>query len=174
MAKRGERGIGEREHARVYPNARSGAAARKQDERVCVGGGWRAPSPRGERAVRHCGRFPNEPVAPLRAGRQCKPLKLREIRSFGQCPPFMSTRPAARPKTNLLKSRRFARAGCRAVRDSTPRAWYRSVYAPRTGGAYDSHHRTAGIAGRIWPRGGRAAARGVRAAVAADGHISVL
>jgi hypothetical protein len=26
-------------------------------------------------------------------------------------------------------------------------AWYRSVYAPRTGGAYDSHHRTAGIAG---------------------------
>src|SRR5262249_24598016 len=27
MAKRGERGIGEREHARVYPNARSDAAA---------------------------------------------------------------------------------------------------------------------------------------------------
>src|SRR5262249_42388152 len=27
-------------------------------------------------------------------------------------------------------------------------AWYPSLYAPRTGGAYDSHHRTAGIAGR--------------------------
>jgi len=26
-------------------------------------------------------------------------------------------------------------------------AWYPSIYAPRTGGAYDSHHRTAGIAG---------------------------
>src|SRR5262249_4373784 len=29
------------------------------------------------------------------------------------------------------------RAGCRAVRDSTPVAWYRCFYAPRTGGAYD-------------------------------------
>jgi len=37
-------------------------------------------------------------------------------------------------------------------------AWYRSAYAPRTGGAYDSHHRTAGIAGRIRLRGGRVAA----------------
>jgi hypothetical protein len=37
MAMRGERGIGEREHARVYQNARSDAAARKQDERVCGG-----------------------------------------------------------------------------------------------------------------------------------------
>src|SRR5262249_5465034 len=32
--------------------------------------------------------------------------------------------------------------------DCTLVTWYRSVYAPRTGGAYDSHHRTAGIAGR--------------------------
>src|SRR5262249_563109 len=31
--------------------------------------------------------------------------------------------------------------------DDTLVAWYRSIYAPRTGGAYDSHHRTAGIAG---------------------------
>src|SRR5262245_3264622 len=30
----GERGIGEREHARVYPNARSGGGGRKQDERA--------------------------------------------------------------------------------------------------------------------------------------------
>src|SRR5215468_7411168 len=56
--------------------------------------------------------------------------------------------PTARPKINLLKSRRSAHAACRAVRDSTLAACYRSIYAPRTGGAYDSHHRTAGIAGR--------------------------
>src|SRR5262249_41505939 len=40
------------------------------------------------------------------------------------------------------------RAGCRAVRDSTLVAWYRCFYAPRTGGAYDSHHPTAGVACR--------------------------
>src|SRR5215471_1430654 len=39
----------------------------------------------------------------------------------------MSAWPTARPKTNLLKSRRSARAGCRAVRDSTLVAWYRSL-----------------------------------------------
>src|SRR5262245_32247686 len=48
---------------------------------------------------------------------------------------------------------RPTRLGCRAVRDSTLVAWYRSFYAPRTGGAYDSHHRTAGIAGRARRRG---------------------
>jgi hypothetical protein len=36
---------------------------------------------------------------------------------------------------------------------------------PRTGGAYESHHRTAGIAGRTWRRGSGVAARGARAAV---------
>src|SRR5262249_7859109 len=46
------------------------------------------------------------------------------------------------------------RAGCRAVRDSTLVVWYRFLYAPRTGGAYDSHHRTSGIAGRARRRGG--------------------
>src|SRR6516162_9493662 len=48
--------------------------------------------------------------------------------------------------------------------DCTIVAWYRSLYAPRTGGAYDSHHRTAGIAGRTRRRGGGVAARGARAA----------
>src|SRR6516165_6716207 len=43
-------------------------------------------------------------------------------------------------------------------------AWYPSLYAPRTGGAYDSHHRTAGIAGCTRRRGGGVAARGARAA----------
>jgi len=76
MAKRGEYGIGEREHARVYPNARSGDGE-PQARRTRVGGGeWRAPTVRAARAVRHCGKFPNAPVAPLRAGRQCKPLWL--------------------------------------------------------------------------------------------------
>jgi len=70
----------------------------------------------------------------------------------------------ARPKINLLKSRRSACARCRAVRDSTLVAWYRSLYAPRTGGAYDSHHRTAGIAGCTRRRNGGLAARGAGAA----------
>src|SRR6516162_10214935 len=43
-------------------------------------------------------------------------------------------------------------------------AWYRSIYAPRTGGAYDSHHRTAGIAGRTRRSGGGVAAGGARSA----------
>src|SRR5215813_8224096 len=53
----------------------------------------------------------------------------------------------------------------RVPRDSTLVAWYPSLYAPRTGGAYDSHHRTAGIAGRTRRRGGGLAARDARATV---------
>src|SRR6516165_9326024 len=64
----------------------------------------------------------------------------------------------------VLLGARLARARCRAVRDSTLVTWYPSLYAPRTGGAYDSHHRTAGIAGCTRRRGGRVAARGGRAA----------
>src|ERR1700746_1969773 len=48
--------------------------------------------------------------------------------------------------------------------DCTLVAWYPCVYAPRAGGAYDSHHRTAGITGRTRRHGGRVAARGARAA----------
>src|SRR5262249_26101892 len=57
----------------------------------------------------------------------------------------------------------------------TARSWRDIVpfYAPRTGGAYDSHHRTAGIAGRTRRRGGRVAARGARAAIGdAGGRVS--
>jgi hypothetical protein len=43
-------------------------------------------------------------------------------------------------------------------------ACYRSLYAPRTGGACDSHHRTAEIAGCTRRRCGGVAARGARAA----------
>src|SRR5262245_60211554 len=78
----------------------------------------------------------------------------------GECPQFVYP-----PLTGV----RSTRLGCRAVRDSTLMAWYRSIYAPRTGGAYDSHHRTAGIAGCARRRGGgRLAARGARAATRAD------
>src|SRR5438034_834364 len=57
--------------------------------------------------------------------------------------------------------------------DCTLVAWYRSVYAPRTGGAHDSHHRTAGIAGRTRRRGCGMAARGARAAAGdASGRVS--
>src|SRR5215470_6457317 len=54
--------------------------------------------------------------------------------------------------------------------DGTLVAWYRSLYAPRTGGAYDSHHRTAGIVGRARRRGGGVAALGARATGLADNH----
>src|SRR5262249_21483767 len=43
-------------------------------------------------------------------------------------------------------------------------AWYPSLYAPRAGGAHDSHHWTAGIAGRTRRRGSGVAARGAGAA----------
>src|SRR6516162_8969189 len=48
--------------------------------------------------------------------------------------------------------------------DCTLVACYRSLYAPRTGGAYDSQHRTAGIISCTRRRGGDVAARGARAA----------
>src|SRR5262249_9448164 len=48
--------------------------------------------------------------------------------------------------------------------DCTLVAWYRSLYAPRTGGAYDSHHRTAGIADRSRRRCGVAGRRARAAA----------
>src|SRR5262249_29943283 len=48
----------------------------------------------------------------------------------------------------------------RVLPDCTFVAWYRCLYAPRTGGAYDSHHRTAGIAGRARRRSSGVAARG--------------
>src|SRR5262249_36495220 len=56
--------------------------------------------------------------------------------------------------------------------DYSVAAWYPSVYAPRTGGAYDSHHRTAGVAGRTRRRG-RVATRGKCAAAgeAADRRV---
>src|SRR5215468_6218286 len=49
-------------------------------------------------------------------------------------------------------------------KDGTLVTWYYCLYAPRTGGAYDGHHRTAGVAGRTRRRGRRLAASGARAA----------
>src|SRR5262249_29405133 len=75
---------------------------------------------------------------------------------------------AARPKINhfefgVPRPRRVPRCW-----DSTLAAWYPSLYAPRTGGAYDSHHRTAVIAGRTRRRRG-VAARGAGAAAGGAG-----
>jgi hypothetical protein len=47
--------------------------------------------------------------------------------------------------------------------DCTLMAWYRCFYAPRAGGAHDSHHRTSGIAGHTRRRR-YVAARGARSA----------
>ena len=55
--------------------------------------------------------------------------------------------------------------------DCTLKAWYPSLYAPRAGGAYDSHRRTAGTAGCPRRRGRNVAAccaRGAGRAHAAD------
>src|SRR5262245_11096616 len=83
-------------------------------------------------------------------------------------PTFMASRDHDRggehaAALTVLLGARLARAMCRAVRDCTLVAWYR-CHAPRAGGVYDSHHRTAGIAGHTRRRGGRMAARGARAA----------
>src|SRR6516225_7105804 len=56
------------------------------------------------------------------------------------------------------------RISVREREDCTLVAWYGYLCAPRAGGAYDSHHRTAGIAGRARRRGSRFAARGAGAA----------
>src|SRR5215813_7179524 len=84
-------------------------------------------------------------------------VALRENRAptHGLTAPRLSE--ASRPKSSLYEIR------SRRVRDSTLVAWYSCLYAPRTGGAYDSHHRTAGTAGRARRRG-VVAARGARAA----------
>jgi hypothetical protein len=61
----------------------------------------------------------------------------------------------------------YSRAALNCRRSESPASWaaeYRCLYAPRAGGAYDSHHPTAGIAGRIWRCGGCLAARGAHAA----------
>src|SRR5215472_16584318 len=83
-----------------------------------------------------------------------------------QLPLAVILAPRARPRHNgFVVHAWLHRAGCRAVRDSTLVAWYRFLYAPRTGGAYDGHHRTTGIAGRTRRRGGGLAARDARATV---------
>src|SRR5262249_60989965 len=73
-------------------------------------------------------------------------------------------------------AQRWSIAATGAVRDSTLAACYRPLHAPRTGGAYDGHHRTAGIAGRTRRRGSRVADCGAGAAArkAADHWLSGL
>jgi hypothetical protein len=79
MAMRGERGIGEREHARVYQRRVRMRRPQARRTRVVVGEERRAWEARAERAVRHCGKFRNAHVAPLTAGRQHKPLRPKEM-----------------------------------------------------------------------------------------------
>src|SRR5262249_15351864 len=101
--------------------------------------------------------FHNVPICECEASlrnRPCSQLPLAVILATA------STAAAQRVRRPCLASpRRVPRC-----RDSTLVACYRSLYAPRTGGAHDSHHRTAGIAGRARRRGGSVAARGARAA----------
>ena len=78
--------------------------------------------------------------------------------NFSKCLRPLSGVREPRARSSATEKQKFA------VRDSTLVAWYRSVYAPRAGGAYDSHPRTAGIAGCTRRRGGGKAAGGARAA----------
>src|SRR5207244_13478885 len=93
---------------------------------------------------------------------------LRTVRpDGGSPPPLLNPKPTKVEATGILSERE----------DCTLVAWYPSLYAPFAGGAHDSHHRTAGIAGRIWRRGGGVAARGAGAAArsgAADWHPDAL
>src|SRR5262245_7988152 len=82
-------------------------------------------------------------------------------RTFGYCRVYEYT--AYDATENKSPEIKRLRPDC-VLRDSTLVAWYRYLYAPRTGGAYDSHHRTAGIAGRTRRRDSRVAARGAGAA----------
>src|SRR5262245_61583970 len=52
--------------------------------------------------VRHSGKFPNEPVAPLRAGRQCKPLWLLKMCSMSKCFPVCPRKRTYLPILELL------------------------------------------------------------------------
>jgi hypothetical protein len=91
--------IGPDEHGRVYHQNAFGYGGHKQDERVCVVvEGVRAPSPSGERAVRHSGKFPNAHVAPwchLSAKSICFSMRPREcsvVPLFGKKPCDISKR----------------------------------------------------------------------------------
>ena len=75
-------GVGEREHARVYPNARSGGGGRKEDKRVVGGGRWRAPSVRRERGATCSGKaFVSQcaPEIPIGATSRQKVLRYQQM-----------------------------------------------------------------------------------------------
>src|SRR5262245_53759898 len=82
-------------------------------------------------------------------------------------PPPPLSHCSARTATGLAALRvAWPRSPCFLEReDCTPIACYRSIDAPRTGGAYDSHLRTAGIAGCTRRCGRGVAGRGARNAV---------
>src|SRR5262249_37022941 len=111
-------------------------------------------------------------------GLTLRPLDLSLLELWGDCPndtrSYLVLQTKYVVKTTLetispeMSSGTPPAPRCRAVRDSTLVAWYPALYAPRTGGAYDGHHRTAGIAGRTRRRGGGVAARGEGAAGRAD------
>src|SRR5262249_16156578 len=95
--------------------------------------------------------IPAIPACPVRPRADIRPM-----------PAFVSTRPTARAKINVLKSRRSARVGCRAVRDSTLLAWYhffthlaREGRMTVTSGRWELLAALGGAAA-AWPSSGRA------------------
>src|SRR6516225_3056920 len=95
--------------------------------------------------------------------------KIRSRRANGHTRKYCRNSPSNALAVTREAEKDWARQQCALPEreDYTLVAWYRSLYAPPAGGAYDSHHRTAGIACRTRRRGGRVAARGTRAAARA-------
>src|SRR5215470_718621 len=120
----------------------------------CAPGGWLAVVGRAASPSEKTARINIIPQVQEEVKRGPKITSQTQAEVFGPSGAPLQPVPGVRP----------IRAGCRPVRDSTLVAWYSSVYAPRTGGAYDGHHRTARVAGRTRWRGCRVAAAGPRAA----------
>jgi len=107
-----------------------------------------------------CSRMP-VPIA-LMPAPPCEPVHMR-------CASMRRTRahPAASPPASPAIERKKSRRKVAANKASHPAflergdgmlaAWYRSLYAPRAGGAYDSHHRTGG---NCWPHSAARQPRG--------------
>src|SRR6516162_8078475 len=91
--------------------------------------------------------------------------KIRSRRANGHTRKYCRNSPSNALAVTREAEKDWARQQCALPEreDYTLVAWYCSLYAPRTGGAYDSHHRTAGIAGGTRRRGCGVAVRGARA-----------
>jgi hypothetical protein len=131
-------------------------------------GNWRRP---GSRSTRSARRWANcrPPCSHARKRKPSLPRSTASAPSHEHEQPSATRQhryndPASEPEAHD-RGRSNQHSALLERQDCTLLAWYRSLYAPRTGGAYDGRHRTAEIAGCTRRRGSRVAARGARAAI---------